>query len=404
MRLTALIVAGVVLSAAQSAAKGPTAPKTVFGVVWNLRVTTFAKLDPLTLKSVSKQVPLGVAAAYLGPSPGRGARAVFTTGEGGTALAFVDLASMKRVGRLSLPCAVSGPVVWADARRLVLTCGSSASSVLVVDPLARKLRSRKRIPGELVEVERANDMLVGVAAPLGEIGPARLVVVDARGRMRTLRLPQIRAGTREVDPRTSRFRTETPALAINPSGRYAAIVPATGPVVVVDLHSLKTTSHALTARVPAAAAKNVEGTIRTAVWTWGGTIAVAGRNASGDVPDQWQPAGLKLIDTDGWNAKTVDARATDVLDVGGGAAILSWATLWNAQARATVGDGLTGYDATGTARFHVLAGQPVYVGAVVGRYAYLISHDLQHFRVVDTNTGRVLATPHTLRAVTLFAP
>jgi hypothetical protein len=406
MRLAALIVAGIVVMTAQAAGKEPAAPKTVFGIVWDIRDTWFAKLDARTLKPVSKRVPLGLAASYLGRSPGGGNRLAFTVGEAGTAIAFVNLSSMKREGRVALPCGVTAPILWRTARRLVTTCGGSASSVVVVDPVSRKVRARKSlaVAAELIAVERANASLVGLMAPLGSIGQARLVVVDASARIRSVALPGIRAGTQVLDQNTSRFRTEIPALAIDPGGVHAAVIPAGGPLVLVDLRTLDVTRKTLASRAPAAARKNVEGTTRTAVWTSWGTIAVAGRNASGGAPDQWTPAGLTLIDARTWTARTLDPLATDVLSTADGGAVLSWATLWDADARRSVGRGLSGYDGDGKQRFHVFAGQPVYIAAIVGRYAYVAASDLMRFRVVDTANGRVVAMPRTLRATTLAAP
>jgi hypothetical protein len=247
-------------------------------------------------------------------------------------------------------------------------------------------------------------MLVGLAAPLGTIGTARLVVIGKAGGVRSVTLPGIQAGTKVLDPNTSRFRIQTPALAIDPGEHHAAVIPASGPVSVVDLRTLEIVKHVLAARAPAAAAKNVEGTTRTAVWTWAGTIAVAGRDASGDAPESWKPAGLTLIDTGTWTTTVADTRATDVLAVGAGAAIVSWGTLWDGNAQKSVGDGLNGYDANGTRRFHLFAGEPITIAALVGKYAYLASTDFMHFRVVDTVSGRVLSTPSRPRTTTLAEP
>jgi hypothetical protein len=330
----------------------------------------------------------------------------FTLGRDGTAMAFVNLSSMKREGRVALPCAVAAPILWETSRRLVMTCGSSASSVVVVDPVRRKVLARKSlaVAAELVAVERANHELVGLMAPLGSIGAARLVVVDGLARIRTVALPGIRAGTEMLDQNTSHMRTEMPAIAIDPGGVHAAVVPASGPIALVDLRTLEVTRHTLAARAPAAARKEVEGTTRTAIWTAAGTIAVAGRNASGGAPDQWTPAGLTLIDTDTWAAKTLDERATDVSSNAGGDYVLSWGTVWDGAAQRSVGSGLSGYGADGKERFHLFAGQPVNVAAIVGRYVYVAASDFMRFRVVDTADGRVVATPRTLRTTTLASP
>jgi hypothetical protein len=401
MRLFALIVAALVLATAQAAAKEPLAPKIVFGVVWNQRNTSFAKLDARTLKPVSKVVPLGVAASYLGRSPGRGGRAAFAVGEEETAIAFVDLAKMKREGRVALPCGIRGPIVWQSARRLVATCASSASSVLVVDPVARKVVARRPLSGEIVTSARGAGRLVALTAPLGSIGDARLVVVDGAGRARTVALPGVRAGTEVLDQNNSRFREEIPAIAVDSGTIHAAVVPASGPVTVVDLQTLAIAKHTLAARSLSAAAKNVEGTVRTALWTGGGMIAVAGTNANGDAPDHWTPAGLTLIDSRTWTTKLVDPRAVSVAAFDFGTGILSSATVWDGQAHRSVGDGLRAYGGDGSLRFHLFAGEPVDGFAIVGSYVYVPSSDFRRYRIVDTRSGRVVASPRSSRAVTI---
>ena len=89
-QVATLIVAAAVLAVPQAAAKEPLAPKTVFGVSWSNRQTSFAELDALTLQPVSKAVLLGKAGSYLGRSPGDGLRAAFAVGENADSIRFVD--------------------------------------------------------------------------------------------------------------------------------------------------------------------------------------------------------------------------------------------------------------------------------------------------------------------------
>ena len=58
-QVATIVVALAVLAAPQASAKEPLTPKTVFGLSWNNRQTSFAELDALTLRPVSKSVPLG---------------------------------------------------------------------------------------------------------------------------------------------------------------------------------------------------------------------------------------------------------------------------------------------------------------------------------------------------------
>ena len=292
-KLGFVVLAALLLTATHAAAKGPIAPKTVFGVLWDGRETSLAELDALTLRPVSKKVQLGSSAHYLGRSPGKGMRAAFAVGEQGTAIRFVDLRAMKAERRVDLGCGLAGTVVWDTADRLVATCGGAAASVLVIDPVRQRLVKRTALKGSLEPTVAANGSLVGLLAPLDGIGPARLAVVDGAGRARVVSLPEIRAGTQQVDPASSRFRIEIPGLALDPNGRRAAIVPSRGALAVVDLATLSVSSHTVSSRTLAAARKELEGSSRTAVWTMASTIAVTGTDW---IADGQSDHGVPLLD------------------------------------------------------------------------------------------------------------
>jgi hypothetical protein len=398
MRLAAATLAVFVLTATQAAAKQPLAPRTVFGITWNLRDTSFVELNALTLKPVSRSVPLGIDGAYLGRSPGRGMRAAIATGRSGDRVVFVDLARMKREGSVDLPCRIGGPVVWDDASRLLFACGGAASSILVVNPVTQKLRARKVLPGSLISVRSAGGMLAALLAPLSGIGPARLAVADDLGNVHVVALPGIRAGTEVLDPQTSRFRTESPALALDPSGRRAVVIPSAGPLVEVDLARLDVRSHALGVLTPAVARKEVEGTTRQAVWTWWDTIAVGGADAAFGRPEFWRPVGVTLIDAKTWTSTSLDTAAPSISS--NGMSVFSWGATWDGDTRRSIGIGLTAYDGDGKKLFHLFGDEPVSLAAIAGSYAY-VSPDLVHFRIVDTQAGEVLHTVRTARPTSL---
>jgi hypothetical protein len=402
-KLGFVVIAAMLLTATHAAAKGPTAPKTVFGIVWQGgRDTSLAELNALTLRPVSKKVQLGDAAYYLGRSPGKGMRAAFAVGEQGTAIRFVDLRAMKPERRVDIGCSIAGAVLWETADRLVTTCGGPAASVVVVDPVRMRVVKRTALEGALEEPFAANGRLVALLAPLEGIGPARLAVVDGAGRARTVSLPEIRAGTQQLDQETSRFRIEIPGIALDPNGARAAIVPARGAVTVVDLTTLGVTSHALNGRTLAAARKEVEGTTRSAVWTMNDTIAVSGTDWIADgQAHHGLAAGLTLIDTNTWQSRRLDDRAADVSYTGPGGMVLAYGVLWNAATQTETGCGLTGYDADGTRRFHMLGEEPVWIAALAGTYAYVGSEDLRTHRIVDTTTGKLLTTVRTAKPTTI---
>lgn len=401
-KLGFVVLAAVLLTAAHASAKGPTAPKTVFGMVWQDRDTSLAELDALTLRPVSKAARLGMSAQYLGRSPGRGMRAAFAVGEQGTAIQFVDLRAMKPERVVSIACGVSGAALWETADRLVTTCGGAAASVLLVDPVRKRVVKRIALKGSLEETFVANGRLVGLLAPLDGIGPARLVVVDGAARTRTVALAGIQAGTEQPDQKTLRIRIEIPGVALDPSGARAAVVPSRGPVTVVDLTTLGVTSHAVNGRTLAATRKEVEGTTRSAVWTMAGTIAVAGTDWIADGQNEHGvAAGLTLIDTQTWQSRMLDDRAADVSYTGPEGMLLAHGVLWNSATQTETGCGLSGYAADGTRQFHAFGDDPVWIDTLAGTYAYIGSEDLRTHRIVDTTTGKVLATVRTAKPTTI---
>jgi hypothetical protein len=401
-KLGSVVIAATLLTATHAAAKGPTAPRTVFGIVWQGRDTSLAELDALTLRPVSKAARLGTAAQYLGRSPGKGMRAAFAVGEQGTAIRFVDLRAMKAERRVNLTCGVGGAVLWETANRLVTTCGGPAASVLVVDPVRQRLVKRTALKGSLVQTVASNGRLVGLLTPLDGIGVARMVVIDGTGRTRTVSLSEVRAGTQVTDPEHSRFRIELPGVALDPSGENAAVVPPHGAVSVVDLATLGVTSHAVHERTLAATRKNVEGSARSAVWTMGGTIAVAGTDWIADgQPDHAVPAGLTLIDTDTWQSRKLDDRTGDVSYTGPGGTLLAFGAFWNSATQTSTGNGLTAYDPTGGRRFHAFGDEPIWIAALAGTYAYIASTDFRQYRILDTTSGKVLATVRTSKPTTI---
>ena len=396
------VLAAVLLTAAHAAAKGPTAPRTVFGIVWQGRETSLAELNALTLRPVSKAAKLGTSAQYLGRSPGKGMRAAFAIGEEGMAIRFVDLRKMKPERRVDLACGVRGAALWEMADRLVTTCGGPAASVLVVDPVRQRIVKRIALKGSLEQTLVSNGRLVGLLAPLDGIGPARLVVVDGSGRARTVSLQDIRAGTQQIDPASSRFRIEIPGLALDPNGARAVVVPPQGSLAVVDLVTLGISSHAVNTRTLAAVRKELEGSARTAVWTIAGTIAVSGTDWIADgQADHGVAAGLTLIDTETWHSRRLDERAADVSYTGPEGVLLAHGVLWSSATQRETGCGLTAYDATGTRRFHAFGEEPIWIQALAGTYAYIASEDLRQYRIVDTTSGKVLRTVRLAKPTTI---
>jgi len=200
-----------------------------------------------------------------------------------------------------------------------------------------------------------------------------------------------------LDATKSQMRTELPALAVEPNGRRAVVVPASGPLVDVDLNRLTAFSHTLLTRTPAAIRKTSEGSDRDAVWTYWNTIAVSGSDWTGE-GHAWRPAPTTLVDAVNWTTRPLRATASVSTN---GYSLVGWGSTWDGVTRRFVGTGLTGYDGNGAERFHLFGEDPVSLATVAGTYAYVASGDLTRFQIVDTESGKILTTLRTSRPTTL---
>jgi hypothetical protein len=188
-------------------------------------------------------------------------------------------------------------------------------------------------------------------------------------------------------------REWNPGLAVDSSGARAFVVQAGAPVAEVDLRTLRVRYHTLSERISSLAAKATEGPARKAVWLGRGLLAVTGWDRHAATSAEWQtPAGLKLIDTWRWSARTIDARASDAVFASG--ALLASSLLWDSRTGRISGSGLTGYALDGTHRFHVLGDDPisgvqplgdrVLVGGAAGSRVFRLG------ALLDGRTGREL--------------
>jgi hypothetical protein len=386
-RIAAALVAAAVLAAPQASAKeGPMVPTRLLGFVAQGKKLSVVNLNASTLAPVSKALPTGSAeVSYVARSPGRGTRVAFAADA--SSLRFLDRTHMRWDGRVSFPGRPAA-ALWNYANKLVTL--TETAQVVVVDPTKLRLRAYRSLGGDLGAFATAGDRIVAVVAPLDGIGAAKLAVIDDAGRVRITPLPQIRAGS-ETLGNGSEFRYEWPGLAVEPSGTQAAVVSAQGPIVAVRLDTLAASVHA--ARTLAAARKNANGSYRTARWTMSGTVAVTGADTTFDgTTERTTPAGLTLLDTRDWSARTVDADTTD----------LAYSPLTDVLL-AYGRNGLARYGTDGTQRFRLNTVAAMNPRFEAGTYVYLMARNATHFTIVDAWAGRVMNTVETSRP-TLLAP
>jgi hypothetical protein len=397
---------------ASSAAPADRSAGPVLGVVWDgkegAETAELVWLHPLTLRPrPGRRLALGDHGVGWAVAPDQSLALLAGGGDSNDGrLLVVDPRRLRRLGAIRLrewwewPFASS----WVGRSRVVLAGSSlidrpekdlSAVVVTVVDPLERRVRSQRKLTGQLLASGRLPDGLVLLLGPPDGIAPTRLVVADGRGRVRAAPLPGIIAGFQEPSdwssPPSSSRRAQ-PGLAVDPAGRRAFVVAAGAPVAEIDLATLGVAWHPLDERaglvgrladwlLPAAEAKSVHGPVRLAAWLGNGLLAVWGHDDSrpavhGPTVEQWRrPAGLQVIDTRSWTATTIDPRASGAVVARG--RLLSFGRLVgppatpDTQTPTVQGYGLTVFGPGNRRPVHLFGAQEVIWLQVNGDRAYV---------------------------------
>jgi hypothetical protein len=197
----------------------------------------------------------------------------------GRGICIVDVGTMRIAGWVPGSTAVEA-IGWLRPRRIVGVDQSGA--VFVADPVTETVIRSRDLPFSPYgpAVARTSDGL----AVLIRSRPPQLVVANAHGDVRSVALPRIERGA---------------ALASAPRGKRAFVTSARGPVAEVSLRTMAVRYH----RVPIPHdARRLE-----ALWLGDGRLAVYGD------PN----AGVTVIDTSTWTARTVAPGATSARLAGG---------------------------------------------------------------------------------------
>ena len=374
--------------------------------------TVLARLDPRSLRPLpGRRVDLGEPVAGYALSADR---SMLVLGDNDEAtLVMVDVAGMRLAGTVLLEPGGQAPdaLAWLGPRRVAaVTVDAGGASVVLVDPLARRVVARQRLGGVLGGAARLPGRLVLLLTPDGAIGPARLAVVDGRGTMRAVTLTGIVAGLQQpaAGAPGAVARQRAAGLAVDASGGRAFVVAAGGPVAEVDLASLRVTDHVprqpagLLGRLagwlaPPAQAKEVSGPVRQACWLGDGLLAVAGsedrvrKDPGGQLQNEEVPSGAQLLDTRSWTVRPLDAQASQVSYRGGW--LLTFGGGWNGAGQRWHGAGLTVYGPGGRPPLHLFGTRFVADAQVSGdlAYAWLTEGNGDTATaIVDLRTGRVL--------------
>jgi hypothetical protein len=401
--LVALLVVAATGSIAErrAAAKGPVPEVTHASAVLALVGGETGRpklvwLNPLTLKRVGPTVAKlsgDVFSPVLSPTGGRVA-----VGGAGTGIRIANVSSAK----LSPPIARRGaawdiaPIAWPDDGRVIALEWHDQLprlALVVVDPAARRVLKRTVLDG-YVCLDAAGGDVVLVAGPPDGIGPARVLVIDRSGTVRSVVLARIGAGNvQEGSGEDPTYRTASPGVAVDPDGHRAFVVGEGTLLAEIDLDTLAVSYRDLAptkirhSRLePAVEAKNLVGWSRHAVWLGGGLLATAGTDYDAL---RSTPVGADVIDVEGGAVRTLEPSASLTLSDQG--IVLAGGGGQDGQAGTDAGIGVSAFAPDGTRLWHALGSEPVWWVQASGGYAYVAGPDPYPatVRVIDLATGAV---------------
>jgi hypothetical protein len=284
----------------------------LYALRYGAKTNMLVPYDPVRLVPSGPAIRMGHFAHAWSISPDR-SRLVSAAGWRPTkgepeALRFVDLATGRVEGTLSLPGEFRRvtATAWVRGRVLVAVSGSESTTVYSIDPERRMTLSRVEFPGKVVVGERSRSSLVLLLESSDRIGPATMAVVDQSPRVRSVVLDRIATGTTTTGEGPNR-RTivRRPALALAPSGVRAYVFGAGEPAASIDLRTLAVRYAPL--RLMAVASKQVEGSVRTAATLPDGRIVVSGFDYGATAAGT--PVGLSLVDPKDWSRRVLDSAA-----------------------------------------------------------------------------------------------
>jgi hypothetical protein len=398
------VVAALLLAVCAAAAPAGTEPERVYALLSDSQPAVLAEVDAHTLKPVSSA---RVELATLGLwsfSPNGKTLAVsnrWTPRSGVTKpvqLRFVDLVGMRLTGSVRLgpdPGLTTGhvdPVVLVSwiTQDTVVAIRQRADRTLELAGVAsgkRAIRWRTPLSGFVLAGAAVGGELVLLVGREGQIVAPRIVVVDARGRMRSAELGRLRAGwSWDLGQTPPVGETRRPGLAVDPTTRTAYVAAPSGLVAEVALDGLGVRYHSQRGTF----AKYQSGAERQAVSLGDGMLAVAGSNSAveksdGKLHQVTRPSGLELVDTRTGTTRSIDPTATDVAMWHGG--IVSTSRSWDSRLSQQRGGGLAIYDRAGVLQARLLEGRAVSLVGVRGGLAYAFDGDLV---TVDLAAAKVI--------------
>lgn len=346
--------------------------------------TVLTRLTPMSLRPRGRRVVIGEYHRAWSFSPDRSQVALATSqpsAGGRIGIRIVDTARM-RVRKDVMTGIAPEAIAWLASDRLVAVLLSG--EVVVVDPTSGKIVQRWDMSAGarfyFPKSAGTPEMLVALLVGTGKLRPARLVVVDRDGRLRSTWLGRIRVGQRRVA--NNLVVPQSAGLALDPAGNRAWVSGAGAPLAAVDLDTMQVRYHSLRSSAATTATGGaVVSSDRRALWLGPGRLAIFGDDyVSGrSRRAESSPSGVHIVNTRRWTSHTIAKRAT--------AARIAAGRLLVYTPRHTPGAGLGIHTQAGRQLHHLFGNRTLDV-QVAGRYAYAISD--RTLRVVDVRSGKVV--------------
>lgn len=278
---------------------------------------TLARLDPLTLRPVGPRIRLGEYHDAWSFSPDGSQLALGMGGASttcGRGICIVDLDSMRIQGYVAAPISAEA-LEWLGPRRIIAVLQSGG--IVVADPVTGTIVRRLPLPFTALGPPSARTP-AGFAV-LMDSRLLQLVVVSAQGRVRTAGLRGIRHGPRGLA-----------GLAVDRRGSRAFVYAAGGPVAEVSLRTMRVRYRRV---VMPRRRRGPRGrrltSAREALWLGRGLVAVFGEDHVSGPGGRLRggatfPAGVHVIDTETWTARTVESRAARTRLAAGRLLVHTW--------------------------------------------------------------------------------
>jgi hypothetical protein len=394
----------------------PTATPHLTAVVSDQRGSRLEQIDPATFGPVRASTRLTWYDGWV-RSPGGRLLAVSANPE----ISYLSYSTLHLASASTLRWQPGGiqldgyfqAAIWPRPRTLyalALDCCGPGLTLDTIDVSARRITSRTKIQGPLLETARSAAGLVLLAAAKNNaIAPARLMVVGSDGHIRTLRLARILAGSHYNQSSQDPIGTvRQPGLAVDPSRGIAYVLDPDGLIAAVSLHDLRVTYHQLASNsllarlsawlTPTAQAKGANGPTLNAQWLGQGLIALTGDNQTaswrkhGGFAFSMRPAGLRIVDTHTWSVRRLDPQA-DTMLVADGVLLTSGGSTHSESGHYSTNsnEGLAAYNPNGSLRWRLDHGvQVTLLAAYVNRALIQKSTGSAPIQLLNLDTGHLV--------------